>query len=84
MSNDILPPYHPKDVQLCVQAANIRAAEARRHRRLAWLRRAQAFLLGMYEFRRSLTTNPGLDLFESYEQGREFAHRITFRHFDHL
>lgn len=41
-----------------------------------------AFTLGMIEFRSGFTTNPGPDLIEVYDQGREFAHWITFRIFD--
>jgi hypothetical protein len=41
-----------------------------------------AFLLGMWEFRSDLTTNPGDDLIEVYDLGREWAHRITFRRFE--
>ena len=44
--------------------------------------RILAFLLGAYEFRQSFTTNPGNDLIESYDSGREFAHRITLRRFE--
>jgi hypothetical protein len=42
-----------------------------------------AFLLGMREFRSSMTTNlddQGLD--HEYELGREWAHRLTFRRYD--
>ena len=41
----------------------------------------KAFLVGMYEFRRSVTSNFGVQD-EAYEVGREFAHMITLRHFD--
>jgi len=40
----------------------------------------KAFILGMIEFRSDCTTNVGE--IESYDSGRDFAHRITFRHFD--
>lgn len=42
----------------------------------------KAFLLGIWEFRRSFTTNCG-DFDQQYEQGRDFAHAATFRHYDH-
>lgn len=42
----------------------------------------QAFLLGMFEFRSSFTSNPGDDLIEVYDAGREFAHRITMRRYE--
>ncbi len=41
----------------------------------------RAFLLGMYEFRSAITTNCG-DQDETYDWGREWAHRLTFRHFE--
>ena len=40
----------------------------------------KAFLLGMVEFRRSLTTRCEDD--DAYEWGREWAHRLTFRAFE--
>ena len=42
----------------------------------------RAFLLGMWEFRSDFTTNPGDDLIEAYDLGREWAHRLTLRRFD--
>lgn len=43
-----------------------------------------AFVLGMYEFRRSFTTSYDDDsLCEAYGWGREIAHRMTLRYFDH-
>jgi hypothetical protein len=42
----------------------------------------KAFLLGMREFRSDFTTNPGNDLIETYDAGREWAHRLTLRRFD--
>lgn len=42
----------------------------------------QAFLLGMIEFRSDFTTNCG-DADDAYDRGRELAHRITLRRFDH-
>jgi len=41
-----------------------------------------AFLNGMKEFRSSFTTSYADDLIESYDWGREIAHRMTFRKFD--
>jgi hypothetical protein len=46
------------------------------------MRRLRAFLLGMWEFRSSFTTNVGGDLIEAYDWGREWAHRLTLRRFD--
>lgn len=48
--------------------------EAARHPRTA--------LLGVKEFRLTSTTNPGEDLIEAYDAGRELAHLVTFRRFD--
>lgn len=42
----------------------------------------RAFLLGMFEFRSDFTTNPGEDLIETYDAGRDLAHRLTFRKWD--
>lgn len=43
----------------------------------------KAFLLGVIEFRRSLTTSfEDYELLEAYDRGRDLAHRITFRHWD--
>lgn len=42
----------------------------------------KAFLLGIIEFRSSITTNYEYPLINSYDSGREFAHKITFRLFD--
>jgi hypothetical protein len=41
-----------------------------------------AFFLGMAEFRSDCTTNPGDDLIEAYDSGREWAHRLTRRLFE--
>lgn len=38
-----------------------------------------AFTLGIAEFRESVTTNPGDDLIEAYDTGRELAHVATLR-----
>lgn len=43
----------------------------------------RAFFLGMAEFRLSFTTHiADNDLQHAYDTGREWAHRLTFRHFD--
>jgi hypothetical protein len=43
----------------------------------------QAFILGMIEFRSDFTTHyDDLDVLEAYDRGRDFAHAITFRHWD--
>lgn len=41
----------------------------------------KAFSLGVREFRSDLTTNPGEDLIEAYDTGREFAHVVTLGRF---
>ena len=41
----------------------------------------KAFYLGVIEFRSQFTTNCGL-YEEAYDWGREWAHRLTFRHFE--
>ena len=46
------------------------------------MRRVKAFLLGMAEFRSIWTTNPGEDLIEDYDAGRDLAHRLTLRRWD--
>jgi hypothetical protein len=43
----------------------------------------KAFLLGMAEFRLSFTTHiADWHLQNTYDKGREFAHRLTFRRYD--
>ena len=43
----------------------------------------RAFLLGMYEFRSSITWRYVRDdMDNAYECGREWAHRLTFRRFE--
>lgn len=42
----------------------------------------RAFLLGLWEFRTDWTTHFDYPLIESYDFGRELAHRATFRHYD--
>ena len=45
--------------------------------------RLRAFLLGVQEFRLSLTTRlDDGDLSEAYDSGREWAHRLTFRRYE--
>jgi len=39
-----------------------------------------AFLLGMREFRASFTS--AVAEADAYESGRDFAHRLTLRHFE--
>lgn len=43
----------------------------------------RAFLLGIVEFRLTLTTHfDDAALLEAYDFGRELAHRATLRHFE--
>lgn len=42
----------------------------------------RAFLLGIIEFRSDLTSHFGYPLIESYDRGRDLAHRLTLRHWD--
>jgi len=44
--------------------------------------RIKAFLLGVWEFRSSVTTHYDYPLIETYDRGRDLAHRLTFRHWD--
>jgi len=44
--------------------------------------RFRVFWLGVWEFRRGVTTNPGEDLINVYDLGREWAHRLTLRRFE--
>ena len=47
------------------------------------LQRLAAFLKGVREFRDAFTTHyDDLALADTYDAGREFAHRLTLRHFD--
>ena len=41
-----------------------------------------AFILGVWEFRSDFTSNPGEDLIEAYDWGRELMHRLTFRRYE--
>lgn len=46
-------------------------------------RHAAAFINGMREFRSMWTTSyDDYDLMETYDRGRELAHRLTFRKFE--
>ena len=40
-----------------------------------------AFILGAWEFRSAVTTDPG-DHLLAYDWGREIAHRLTFRAYE--
>lgn len=42
----------------------------------------KAFVLGIYEFRRSFTTSMPEELEEAYGLGRELAHKVTLRHYE--
>jgi hypothetical protein len=42
----------------------------------------RAFILGLIEFRSSVTTHFDGDLIETYDLGRELAHRFTCRRFE--
>lgn len=46
------------------------------------MKRIRAFLLGVWEFRSGVTTHFDDDLIETYDWGREWAHRLTFRRFE--
>lgn len=46
------------------------------------MRNIRAFILGVREFRLSSTTNPGEDLIQPYDWGREVAHRMTLRRYE--
>lgn len=47
------------------------------------MRALRAFLLGVAEFRLSMTTHYDDDaLLECYDSGREWAHRLTLRHYE--
>lgn len=48
------------------------------------LRHIVAFITGVLEFRSGFTTGyTDLDLMDSYDKGRDLAHRLTFRYFDY-
>ena len=42
----------------------------------------KAFLLGMWEFRSDVTSNLDFWCMDTYDEGRDFAHKLTFRWFD--
>lgn len=42
----------------------------------------RAFLRGVVEFRSHMTTSYGPGLIESYDRGRELAHKLTLRRFE--
>jgi hypothetical protein len=46
------------------------------------MRHLIAFLRGVREFRSDLTTHYDYPLIETYDAGREAAHRLTFRRYD--
>lgn len=47
------------------------------------MRKLRAFILGMIEFRSSVTTGfDDYDLLLAYDSGREAAHRLTLRRFE--
>ena len=46
------------------------------------LRRLRVFLLGMWEFRDECTTHFGESEISTYDLGREWAHKLTLRHWD--
>lgn len=42
----------------------------------------RAYLLGIREFRSDFTTHFDYPLIETYDAGRDMAHRLTFRRWD--
>jgi glycine cleavage system pyridoxal-binding protein P len=46
------------------------------------IRAMRAFLLGVLEFRETYTTSMPGDLIETYDRGREWAHRLTLRRYE--
>lgn len=46
------------------------------------MEKIKAFLKGIKEFRSGCTTHYEYPLICSYDSGRDFAHRFTFRFFD--
>lgn len=47
------------------------------------LERLYAFFLGMKEYRSAFTTAVQFPLERTYDRGRDFAHALTFRRFEH-
>lgn len=49
------------------------------------MKNVKAFLLGMYEFRRSFTQGyESYSLRESYDKGRDLAHALTLRRYEDI
>ena len=46
------------------------------------LNKIKVYFLGMKEFRLGVTTHFDFPLIESYDSGREMAHKLTFRKWD--
>lgn len=47
------------------------------------MKKLNAFLLGMKEFRSMVTTSYNdLDLLDAYDHGRDLAHKLTLRKFE--
>lgn len=46
--------------------------------------KVKPFMLGLWEFRRMLTTYPGEGNLAAYEWGREWGHRLTMHRYDHI
>lgn len=46
------------------------------------MRRIRIYLLGMREFRSDLTTHFDYPEIETYDRGRDMAHRLTLRRFE--
>jgi hypothetical protein len=46
------------------------------------LAKLRAFLLGMWEFRSDMTTHFEYPLIDTYDWGREWAHRLTLRYWE--
>jgi hypothetical protein len=46
------------------------------------MKRLKAYVLGVVEFRQGVTTHYEYPLIESYDKGRELAHRVTRRRYE--
>ena len=44
--------------------------------------RLRVYVMGMREYRESITTNPGEELIEFYDRGRDRAHALTMQRYD--
>lgn len=44
--------------------------------------RLKSYIMGMREYRESITTNSGEELIESYDRGRDRAHALTMRRYE--